>query len=230
MKLKAFIGIVVTLILFAGLVGVFNTSAVVAESIPTTEVFYGDGCWLFKRGIYTIATETNPVETYQNYTFVNAYYEMLKEHVTTEAGVEDFISILISRGLFTSGGYWMEIKSIEKINYTLVLSGNFTDAGPTLGVIAALTNPIALIPIGSLPVGEYSITLYSDKYRIDYFNRTWVYSYMGTETWTATFKVMIDRTVVFPEFPTWTSMLLTLIMLTGAIAIYKRRILKTPIH
>ena len=35
---------------------------------------------------------------------------------------------------------------------------------------------------------------------------------------------------VIPEFPTWTSMLLLLIMLTVAIAIYKRRLLKTPIH
>ena len=35
---------------------------------------------------------------------------------------------------------------------------------------------------------------------------------------------------VIPEFSTWTSMLLTLIVLTVAIAIYKRRLLKTPIH
>jgi len=35
---------------------------------------------------------------------------------------------------------------------------------------------------------------------------------------------------VIPEFPTWTLMLLLLIVLTGAIAIYKRRLLKTPIH
>ena len=36
--------------------------------------------------------------------------------------------------------------------------------------------------------------------------------------------------VFIPEFPTWTSMLLLLIVLTVAIAIYKRRLLKTPIH
>ena len=35
---------------------------------------------------------------------------------------------------------------------------------------------------------------------------------------------------VIPEFPTWTSMLLILIVLTVAIAIYKQRLLKTPIH
>ena len=35
---------------------------------------------------------------------------------------------------------------------------------------------------------------------------------------------------VIPEFPTWTSMLLILIVLTLAVAIYKRKLLKKPIH
>ena len=35
---------------------------------------------------------------------------------------------------------------------------------------------------------------------------------------------------IIPEFPIWTSMLLVLITLTVAIAIYKRRLLRTPIH
>ncbi len=39
-----------------------------------------------------------------------------------------------------------------------------------------------------------------------------------------------DNYPLVPEFPTWTSMLLILIVLTVAIAIYKRRLIKTPIH
>ena len=39
-----------------------------------------------------------------------------------------------------------------------------------------------------------------------------------------------DNYPLVPEFPTWTSTLLILILLTVAIAIYKRRLLKTPIH
>ena len=35
---------------------------------------------------------------------------------------------------------------------------------------------------------------------------------------------------LIPEFPTWTSMLLLLIVLTVAMVFYKRRLLKTPIH
>ena len=55
-------------------------------------------------------------------------------------------------------------------------------------------------------VGEYLTTL-SMSYRITESN-----------VWTV------------PEFPTWTSMLLIFIVLTVAITIYKRRLLKTPIH
>lgn len=186
MKFRAVM--VVTLILFVGLIVVFNTLAGVAEPIPTTEVFYGDGCQLFEEGIYVIATETNPVEMYQDYTVINDYYRMLKEHVTTETSVEDFISILVSRGICPTSGYGMKIKSIEKIDYAFVLSADFVDAGPEVIVLQVITDPIALIPVGNLPAGEYSITLYIDKYTDHYFDGTWYREYIGKETWTATFK------------------------------------------
>ena len=53
-------------------------------------------------------------------------------------------------------------------------------------------------------------------------NRTHAYLYF---TYTHPNEFMI-----VPEFPTWTSMLLILIVLSVAIAIYKRRLPKTPIH
>ena len=43
-------------------------------------------------------------------------------------------------------------------------------------------------------------------------------------------NVKITSIYAIPEFPTWTSMLLILILLTVALAIHKRRLLKTPIH
>ena len=39
-----------------------------------------------------------------------------------------------------------------------------------------------------------------------------------------------QEVITGPEFPTWTSLLLILIVLTVTIAIYKRRLLKTPTH
>jgi len=125
---KATSAILVTLILFTGLIGVISVP-VVTEVIPTTEVFYGDGRQVFEQGLYVIATETNPVEMYSNYTNKKAYYDMLRDHVTTAANTEQFISILISRGVCASSGYSVGIESIEKIDNDFVLGANFTQKG-----------------------------------------------------------------------------------------------------
>jgi len=52
--------------------------------------------------------------------------------------------------------------------------------------------------------------------------------YLEAEDYTGVHIVLGSE--IIPEFPTWTSMLLVLITLTVAIAIYKRRLFKTPIH
>jgi len=46
----------------------------------------------------------------------------------------------------------------------------------------------------------------------------------------STKTVIITGTRVIPEFPSWTQILLILILLSIAIAIYKRKLVKTPIH
>ena len=45
-----------------------------------------------------------------------------------------------------------------------------------------------------------------------------------------TYQHSEHEVLIVPEFPTWTSMLLILTVLTVVIIIYKRRLLKTPIH
>jgi len=47
-----------------------------------------------------------------------------------------------------------------------------------------------------------------------------------TTTWSAFSRITESDVWVAPEFPTWTSILLTFIVLTAAIATYKRRLLK----
>jgi len=104
---KAILGVMTTLIVFAGLVNVFNMEAVMAESIPTTEILYNwhSGYSFPTPGIYVIATETNPVIMLQNYTG-SAFYDMLKAHVITGASTKDFISILVSRGILSNQWLW----------------------------------------------------------------------------------------------------------------------------
>jgi len=77
-----------------------------------------------------------------------------------------------------TSGYGLKIESIEKTDYTFVLDATFTNPDPWDIVLQVLTNPTALIPIGNLPAGEYSITLY-----IKYDDMFW-----ETEKWTATFR------------------------------------------
>jgi hypothetical protein len=53
----------------------------------------------------------------------------------------------------------------------------------------------------------------------------------GTHTWIYfTYQHSTHEVEIVPEFPTWTSMILILIVLTIAATIYKRRLLKTSIH
>jgi hypothetical protein len=49
-------------------------------------------------------------------------------------------------------------------------------------------------------------------------------------TWSVLSRITESNVWVVPEFPTSASILLILIVLTATIAIYKRRLLKTPIH
>jgi len=70
----------------------------------------------------------------------------------------------------------------------------------------------------SLSTQEITVTFNSTHYSIYFTCRT------------STVTIQVISKYVIPEFPTWTSILLTLIVLTVAIAIYKRRRLKTPIH
>jgi len=49
-------------------------------------------------------------------------------------------------------------------------------------------------------------------------------------TWSCLARITESNVWVIPEFPTWTSILLMLTVLTVAIAIFKRRLLKAPIH
>ena len=49
-------------------------------------------------------------------------------------------------------------------------------------------------------------------------------------SWSAWIRITDSGVWIVPEFPTWTSMLLILIVLTVAITISKGRLIKTPIH
>jgi hypothetical protein len=104
--------------------------------------------------------------------------------VTTVASSEDFISILISRGWCSTGGYGISIDSVEKNGYAFMLNATFTDPDPGDFVVQVITNPTALILIGKLPAGGYSITLDTSNYFEELLDIIW-----GYQEWTSTFRI-----------------------------------------
>jgi len=149
---------------------------------------------LFKPGIHVVVTAVDPVELYKtgDWAAMNGYWEMLKGHVADKASVKDFISILISRGDFPTGGYEIEITSLNVEDNTLRLSANFTDPGEGIMVTEAFTNPTALILVGRLPRGEYTVRLHVDLFILEMVEgkivRVPILTFAEV-VWTATFTV-----------------------------------------
>jgi len=129
--------------------------------------YYG-GVGLFEEGIYVIATDKDPTADFAT---VNDYWRLLKDHATLKASTKDFISIVISRGDFPTGGYQIQLKSFAWLeSYPVVFSfaANFTDPGEGVAVTEAFNNPMVLIPIGNLSAGKYIIEVHIDRFILTY--------------------------------------------------------------
>jgi hypothetical protein len=120
---------------------------------------YG-GVGLFPEGIHIIATSQDPHTLSGDYPIANDYWKMLQEHETTQATDQDFISIILSRGDKSTGGYTINVESfgwLECYPSIFRFQVNVTDPGEGLVVTEAITNPLVLVPIGKLTPGEYHV-------------------------------------------------------------------------
>ncbi len=134
--------------------------------------YYG-GVDLFEEGIHIIATDKDPVVLLETADFVtiNEYWKLLRDHATLEATTRDFVSIVISRGNFPTGGYQIQLKSFAWLeSYPVVFSFtvNFTDPSEEVVVTEAFTNPLVLVPIGSLSAGKYIVEVHIDRFILTY--------------------------------------------------------------
>ncbi|PVX26964.1 MAG: hypothetical protein CW716_04800 [Candidatus Bathyarchaeum sp.] len=140
---------------------------------------YG-GVGLFPEGIHVIATTQDPTTIRSDYELVNSYWEMLANNETTTATKEQFISILLSRGDKTTGGYAINVESfawLESYPVKFRFQVNITDPADGTPVTQALTTPLVLVPIGKLTPGEYNIEV-----NITWFTET--VNENGTTTYT----------------------------------------------
>jgi len=123
---------------------------------------YG-GVGLFPEGIHVTATSQDPRNLSDNYPIANDYWTMLQEHETMQATDQDFISIILSRGDKSTGGYAINVESfgwLECYPPIFRFHVNVTDPDEGLMVTEALTNPLVLVPIGKLTPGEYHIEVH----------------------------------------------------------------------
>ncbi len=152
--------------------------------------YYG-GVGLFEEGIHIIATSIDPL-TLRNaseFKTVNIYWKLLKESETLKAYTRDFISIIMSRGDYPTGGYTIQIKSfsqLENCPTTFLFTVNFTDPGEGVIVTEAFTNPLVLVPIGNLPAGKYfvEVHIYHSIVNIRLMQTT------IEEVWTKSFEII----------------------------------------
>ena len=140
---------------------------------------------------------------------------------------------------------YMAISANLNANDTVYTSGEFSSYKINETIVR--TYPDSVRETNHINMtGEYSWTINETEYRYydsmnfywdresgifveDYFegiNQTGDY----LTTWSALSRITDSNVWVIPEFPTWTSILLVFVTLTVAMAIYKRRLLKTPIH
>ena len=121
---------------------------------------FSGGVGQISEGIHVIATRQDPRTLIGDYNNINDYWKMLIQTETTQATLQDFISIILSRGDKTSGGYTIQIENfawLESYPIKFLFQVNFTDPGKGVATTDALTNPLVLVPIGKLTPGEYHI-------------------------------------------------------------------------
>ncbi|MEM2961087.1 MAG: protease complex subunit PrcB family protein, partial [Candidatus Bathyarchaeia archaeon] len=143
----------------------FTTDA--STSLDRAIYNYYGGVGLFKRGIHIIATDKDPLALIGSEDF----WRMLKDRSTQLASTSDFISILISRGDFSTGGYQIQLKSfawLESNPVVFSFEANFTDPGNGVMVPEAFTNPLVLVPIGNLNAGRYVVEVHVKSFILTY--------------------------------------------------------------
>jgi len=139
-------------------------------SIPNSPRYYYDynsGVNLLDRGVYFVATSQDPLTQLPRSDLPRSYWELMLENRTILATEQDFISILVSRGTFPTGGYTLQVESfswLESYPVKFRFQVNFTDPGEGVMVSQAFTNPTLLVPIGKLSPGKYQVEIHIVSY------------------------------------------------------------------
>jgi len=187
----------------------FTASVLAPPSTDVSKAIYDyySGVGLFERGIHVIATDVDPAVLWNEaeYETVNDYWRSLEENETSKASTRDFISVIISRGDYPTGGYTIQVESFSMLETRpldlppssptiLRFDVNFTDPGEGVMVTEAFTNPLVLVPIGNLGAGKYVVEVHIGRFILTYdASGKPVYTLVQTlveEVWKESFEIM----------------------------------------
>jgi S-layer protein (TIGR01567 family) len=99
--------------------------------------------------------------------------ESLKEIVIEKApqqstfSIDDELNFVVFRGVFSSGGYGIDIDRVERQGSAFTVYATYIDPGEGILVTGAVTQPVAIIPIGRLAEGDYEVRLRVKKVKAD---------------------------------------------------------------
>jgi hypothetical protein len=183
--------------------GTLHRRVFTTYSPPQNTIYNSSGgVGLFKQGIHIIATDFNPMirevrsDALNTSDLQNEYWNQLKEHVTLQASTEDFISIILSRGDHPTGGYGIHVTSMSwlesyPVQFRFIV--DFTNPADDVPVIQVFTNPLVLIPLGTLTPGNYLVEVNINTYILTFDDQgNLIYTLLQTfkaEQWTLTFSI-----------------------------------------
>jgi len=72
---------------------------------------------------------------------------------------EDGINLVVFRGVFGSGGFGIEVKSVKWNGDVLEVECDFENPGDGIRTTAGFTQPAAVVPLKRLPEGKYQARL-----------------------------------------------------------------------
>lgn len=91
--------------------------------------------------------------------------ESLKEIVINKTAhsstfsTDDKLNLVVFRGVFYTGGYGIVIDRVERQGDMFTVYATYVEPGKGVGVTEAVTQPVAIIPMGKLAAGDYRARL-----------------------------------------------------------------------
>lgn len=178
----------------------------------------------------TSVVDTN-VTSQMEVRYKNGTSEFIDGWIDVDTGDNDKLGLwLIARNLdagsplYTSGSY-----STWIINETITRSYPPLDGDRSTNHLN-LTMEYSLLPLLYVYYSENRYWDRSSGIQVEWSQESIIEVEGNQTSWSFSVRITDTTVWVIPEFPTWASILLILIILTVTTAIYKRRLRKTPPH